>query len=230
MAFAVVAHTSAASSDGTTVTTGAIDTTGATLLVVGAGAGTSIGSIADSKSNSWTAGAAVTNTLITQIWHVINPTSVGSGHTFTVNTQASSFPAICVLALSGADTAASRDQQNTGTAAAGTTVQPGSVTPTADNEIVITAAHVTVTGETVSIDGGFNISDQVTAGGPNYGVALAYLIQTSLAAANPTWTFSTTETFPAAGIDTFKAAAGVTVPQEVPATQAWVVDFGPRYV
>jgi hypothetical protein len=59
-----------------------------------------------------------------------------------------------------------------------------------------------------AIDGGFTIQEEQAEGGGNLAVAIGYLIQTSAAAANPTWT-------PASGANrnstansaTFKVAA-----------------------
>lgn len=199
MAIALVAN--AKSNGGAT---GAIDTTGASLIVaaISGFGGSGFPTITDSKSNTWTGLTAqgFSGTLMKMFYTV--PSSVGSGHTFTPGTA--SFPAICVAAFSGVH-ATPFDQEN-GATGSGGSVSTGSVTPSEDNELVITGLGWYPAGA-VSINGGFTISDQENyAAGVNIGAALAYLIQTSAAAANPAWSHAGF-TDAAVAIATFKAAA-----------------------
>lgn len=187
MAFSLIANAGAASSDDNTVTTGAIDTSGADLLVASvssleAGPAT----LTDSKSNTWTALTlrSIAGGQVRMYWCV--PSSVGSGHTFTAS-QAGSFPAVFVEAWSGAH--ASPYDQESGDAQTGTTIAPGSITPSVDNALVATGAFVgSYAAGSLSVDGGFTISNQANSSANAYGGGLAYLVQTSAAAANPTWT------------------------------------------
>lgn len=97
----LVAQASAVSVDGSTATSGAVDTTGATFLVVAVSFYNGSASVTDSKGNTWTAIAAsqIDSTFdsSTQLFYVTNPV-VGAGHTFTVTGL---FPTGHMLAFSG---------------------------------------------------------------------------------------------------------------------------------
>lgn len=204
MAFSLIVNVAAGSTVNNTVTTGAVDTTGADFLVaivsdVGVG---DIPAVSDSKSNSWT---ALTRKVIgfagSKIHYCQSPT-VGSGHTFTASSAGASSPSIAVLAFSGS-AVSPFDVENGATGQSVSSLSTGSVTPSENNELVIAGVCWYPAG-TVSINGGFTISDQVNYDGVHMGVGAAYLIQTSAAAANPAWSgvsFSDV----AATIATFKA-------------------------
>lgn len=208
MPFIVVGHVAAGSTDTNSVTTGALDTSGANLLVLvlGQESGVATSVITDSKSNTW-------NPLTTQTegagqctiyWSV--PTSVGSGHTFTA-TQAGASPAIVVGAYSGA-TPAPFDQQNGDHSSTGATLATGSVTPTFSSELIVAGASGrTGSGAIVSIDGGFTIAGNTSPDAFHDSAALAYLIQGPSVAANPTWTFTNAASVKTAVIATFQAKA-----------------------
>lgn len=192
MAIALVSNVKAAGAN--TFTSGSIDTSGANLLtVVLTEASVGAATLSDSKGNTWTACTEQFNSVnpACVIYYAKNPT-VGTGHTFTA-TGTSHFAVISAAAWSGADTAAPLDQQN-GTGGAGfvNTAPPGSVTPTEDNELVLSgfawASSVTITSVT-----GSTILDQTDfAGGTNYGGGDAYVIQTAATAINPAWNFTGT--------------------------------------
>jgi hypothetical protein len=184
--WSLIAHTGI-DGTGSGVTTSAINTTGANLLVAVCNWYASSGSISDSKGNSWTLGFA-TSGADTQvsIYYVYNPT-VGSGHTFTWS--AANGP-IMVMAWSGS--ASSPADQSAGQNATGsTTIQAGSITPSQNNELVI--AGVGANNSTLSIDSGYTITDNESyTSGVSLGGAGAYLIQTTATATNPAWTLSGT--------------------------------------
>lgn len=202
MTVALVAHRSDGSPDGNGFTSAAIDTTGANFLVVGVGQTATNGVLTDSKGNTWVelvspAVSGLTGTL----WYAENAI-VGTGHTFSIS-GSGNFPSMEIAAFSGVATSSSLDQQN-GNAGTGNPIATGSVTPTTNDQLVVTAVGGFCSS--LSIDGGFTISDSVDiAGGAHYGSGLAYLIQTTAAAANPSWTG-----VGGAGtkIATFKAATG----------------------
>lgn len=187
-------------------TTSSIDTTGATLLVVliseylGA-----VGfSLSDSKGNSWTGLTQKTASSVAQcrIYYTI-PTSVGSGHTFTYS-GAGGYPVIMVMAFSGTKATAAFDVENGATTSSGTTLQPGSVTPSENNEVVVTVVSEN-NGSTPTIDSGYTATDTAAAvGGTCTQGGAAYIVQTSAAATNPTWTIGASSDI-AAAIATFKS-------------------------
>lgn len=207
--YAIVAHTAKqATSQSSGIVTSAIDTTGANLLVVAtAFYGDHTLYLSDSKLNSWTYLTVQNNANggRMQLAYVFNPT-VGSGHTFTI-ASAADYPCVAVMAWSGSVTSPS-DQQNGASSTGSAALATGSVTPSEDNEILIAATNV-ADGGLKTIDLGFTIQDQIDYNNGNaFGIEIAYLIQTSLAAKNPTWTGSLTEPYFATRIATFKAAAG----------------------
>lgn len=208
MAFGTPTSTKKLSTNSTSVTSDAIDTTGYNLIVIGIT--TALNTAAtptDSKGNTWTAltGQGAGN-VYARLWYSINPT-VGSGHTFSTSGSAT-YPSIFVLAIAGA-AAAGFDQQNGAASASATSVQPGSITPTEDNELIVALCTNDDTGNTLSINGGFTIAQQnVSVGAQAEGGGLAYLIQTTATAANPTWSWGGSSEAVATVIASFKAAVG----------------------
>lgn len=212
MAYAFVDKVAAGGSS-VGVTTGTLNSTGASFAVAIASwyaGGTPDGTLTDSKSNSW-------NLLTKQSTSMPNSgrlfysnlTSVGSGHTFDYS-GAGIYASLCVAVFSGGH-ATPFDQENGHVDNSSATIQPGSVTPGEDNELVICGlAHETDGGQTKSINGGFTITNQTGYANGNYeGSALAYLIQTTATPANPTWTNGGSVAMQAvAVIATFKQAAG----------------------
>lgn len=193
----------------TTATTSAVDTTGANYIAIAYswfGGGTP--TVFDNKGNSPTATTKYSNASggNIQVAYFEAPT-VGSGHTFTIASGGSAiYPAICMQALDGVASSA-LDQQN-GAITDGSSINTGSVTPTDPNEVLLTALIKGLSG-TNSIDSGFTISNQIDyVGAGNMGCSLAYKIQTTAGAENPQWSWSGTDTYCAATILTFKAAAG----------------------
>lgn len=203
-----IANTIKIGNSGTTTTTDAIDTTGADFIVVAIGYDNSQPkpTITDSKGNSWSARTAYLSggSVVNVCLFYCRPSSVGSGHTFTSTAAGGMYGPVAALAFSGS--VASPYDQESGTGNTATSIQPGSITPSEDNCLLITALAYE-SSDTTSIDSGFTISNQIDfSAGASYGLALAYLIQTSAAAANPTWSRSGAQKN-AATMATFKAAA-----------------------
>ena len=163
------------------VQTASIDTSGANLLVVMYA--TFVGypsAVSDSKSNTWTELTHVTlaGVLEMRCAYVAGSPTVGSGHTFSVNTT--DFSTIMgVFAFSGASATPATNNM-VGAAAA----QPGSLTPPADNAVL--CAFLYDGSGPYSIDSGF------TEVGEDGLTASAYKIQTTAGAENPTWSGGTT--------------------------------------
>jgi hypothetical protein len=169
-------------------TGGALDTTGADILFVleayanNSGAGT----LTDNKGNTWSqlTKQGTSGSGATVLWYAKNAI-VGSGHRFTI-TGNSTYSAIAVAAFSGSDLTAPFDIQSGHSLSNSATDQPGSVTPAAANELVITGLEFN--NAPVSVDSGVTILDQAPmAGGQYFGVALGYTIQTAATSINPTW-------------------------------------------
>lgn len=165
--------------------TAAVNTTGADLIVVSVSeySGTGAG-LSDSKSNTWTAltqksGGSGGNSKA-RIYYCAAPT-VGSGHTFTWT--GGSLESMEVIAVRGAH-ATPFDAE------AGTTngTQPGSITPSVNGCLVVCELSADTTATVPTINSGFTaigargyvVSQYLQSGG-------AYLIQSTAAAINPTW-------------------------------------------
>lgn len=187
MAVALVTHiaTSGSTSGGTS---SGVDTTGASLLVFSiTQQGTDV-TVSDNKSNSWAGLTVYGGSPKCRIFYVANPT-VGTGHTFTVS-GVNTFSMGFVAAFSGIKTTAPFESQNGVANAPGTTIQAGSVTP-AENGALIVAAVAGGSGflSTVTIGSGFTKTDSSAyVASTTYGGALAYLVQPTAGAINPTWT------------------------------------------
>lgn len=172
------------------VTSSAIDTSGASLLVVATAwyNGATMPTVSDSKSNTWIPltlqyDPGHDNNVI--LFYAQSPT-VGAGHTFTVS-GSSVFSPIAVAAFSNV-AASALDTESAGGTGAGT-VQPGSITPVGNNELFVTV--VAGVNASASIDSSFvKVEDLALSGGNYYSIALAYKVQTVGGAENPTWTIS----------------------------------------
>lgn len=195
----VGAHGVAGADSGHAVaTTSALNFTGATGLVacvseLGDGSSGGTTTVTDSSSNTWTSLTAHANATDgmnqMRMWYVQAPTVTGS-QTVTATSSVGSYPSIAVVGLNGAHLSSFFDQQNGNAATIVTSHQPGSVTPSTSNEVVIECLSWAQSGTTVAIDGGFTIQDQLDLSGfVNYGIALATLVQTTATAANPTWSW-----------------------------------------
>jgi len=160
----------------------------------------------DSKNNTWTPltrKASLAGTVSTQVFYCYGPTT-DANHTFSMaGTQV--YPSIYAAAFSGSTTSPADQESAGGTVTAGTTVSTGSATPSQNNELLI-AAVVTDGGSGITVDNatsGFTVLDTQDPTGSAEGGALAYLIQTTAAAKNPVYTW-TTNANAAAIQETFK--------------------------
>lgn len=188
-------------------TSGTFVSTGSDLLVMAVGFFSGDPVISDSKGNTWTQIANYDFFGIAHIWllYALNAI-VGSGHTVTSGTNRS---AIAVGGFSGSDLTAPYDTPNQNgqmTGSGSATVQPGSITPSVNNCLVVSGLYFE-SGTLSSIGSGFTVFDTQQPG--NSGVSLAYKIQTTAGAENPLWTASTGNTRIGAEIASFKAAAAV---------------------
>lgn len=201
-----------------TLTTSSIDTSGANFIAVAiaVGEGATGFTVTDNKSNGNATATAATyayvgagTRLTIYIWE--NPT-VGSGHTFTLNKGTGSLSGgMAVRAFSGVATSSSTDQTSVNNTPNTTSVQPGSITPTEANELVLCAwtmagNGVTDTPTTSGLTAASALPRQTTGGGI-FPIGLGYVIQTSAAAVNPTWSWTNAD-YATSVIASFKQAAG----------------------
>lgn len=202
----LVSHTKTSPAGSSGGTTPAINATGANLLVatvVVATAANPCGAVSDSSGNTWTCLNQYSNSFNRiAILYVLNPT-VSSSQTFTI---AASNSTVEIAAFSGIKTSSAFDVQNGLGNGSGSTFQPGSVTPSQNNSLFITTLGMHGTAVTASIDSGFIVTDQNPTNGSYYGSALAYFIQGTAVAENPTWSTTLPLTFGPTSIAVFKGA------------------------
>lgn len=213
MAIALVSHKTKNNSDTTNVTTDAVDTSGANLLIlfVSDYNYTPVaGDISDTYGNTWNVLTSYNTGGDRSTIVYAKNASVGSGHQVTFS-RSGTYPSLQFLAFSGADTSAPFDAQNglnSGTNLS--SFQPGSVTPAGNDELFIFGATWdSITGvDTISVNSSFTIADQTAPITNNFGHFVAYKIQTTGGAENPTATKSSGSLNASAAIAAFKAAAG----------------------
>ncbi len=216
MAYSLVAHVGAKSTTGSGFTSGSINTSGADLLIVMVGnySGTqpTLSDSVGGNSNTWVPLTRQDsgNSSSALIYYAKNAT-VGSGHTFTL-TGNNSFASMEVQAWSGSDLTAPFDVQNGANESSNaTTLQPGSVTPSNNGSLIVAGLCLRgfgTPGDTATVNSGFTDLDQQTGVSSQcLGSALAYLVQGTAGAVNPTWTWTHGDDAGAV-IAVFKAAAG----------------------
>lgn len=169
-------------------TTDPIDTSGATLLVMAIPyfSGFPDATYSDSKGNTWVALTEYSGgDMRLSIFYVKNPV-VGSGHTFHAE-GAGSYNCVIAAAFNETDTAANAQNESGAGSASGTTQQPGSLTPPTDDSLLVTALGFVAGSGNATINSDFTVTDTIISVG-GYCVALAYKVQTSAGAENPTWT------------------------------------------
>lgn len=191
-------------------TTDAFDSTGANFIVVTLAMWESPApSISDNKGNTYTVLTLTgTGTGASACIAYAKNATVGTGHTVTVSAS-DIYPGAVVAAFAGVDTTSPFDVQNGASSNYGTTKQPGSVTPTNDNSVVITAERFGDSSPSETIDSPFTGNAILLAygdSGSSQGNLTSYEIQTTATARNPT--FSGVSTSRTAKIAVFKAAAG----------------------
>jgi len=206
VAYALVAHSATKSNSGNGFTTAALDTSGGdTLFLVLAETSGGTSTISDSKANTWVQRTAQSFVGQVSIWYALNA-ACGTGHTFTV-TGTSTFPSICYAAFSGGKSSGAYDVENGNTAAAATSIQPGSVTPSENSEIVISGYSCNDDRNSqITINSPMTLLDHI--GAESFGSsmsALAYEIQTTATARNPTWSWTDSE-YCQSSIATFRSA------------------------
>lgn len=193
----IVAHTSQPNPGGSAVTTSAINTTGANVCFI-ATSGFSINTctapaVSDSKGNTYTpvsSGRPGSIANADVCLYYSKGATVGSGHTATV--ASGSFSPVAFWCTAGTLTTGGADQTIYGTGL-GTTIQPGSVTPSTNNQAIFATAS-TDTASISSISGSSFVvlESQALVGGASMPLFVGYVIQTTATASNPTFTGGST--------------------------------------
>ena len=185
MAITLIASVSAAPGAGGGATT-AIDTTGATLIVVSIAdySLASAGTVTDSKGNTYTPlSSRQQGAARHRFWYCLAPT-VGTGHTFT-RSVAASYPAIVVFAFAGV---ASYESQSGATG--NQPLVSGSLTPSANGALVVVGRTCAVAATDTVAPAVFTLTKKTYLNGTNLEGTAGYYVQPTAAAINPTWTWA----------------------------------------
>jgi hypothetical protein len=189
-------------------TTGAFNTTGATLLVVSVASLASgpVAAVSDNKSNSYTALTARVRGSVRQVtWYAVGTPTVGSGHTITV-AGTGIYSAVVAYAFAGV---ASYGGQETGATGPSSPLATGSVTPSADGALLWSSlgSEIVLAPDTDTIPAGFTGGLTIPyGGGNNFQVSGAYLVQSTAAAISPSWTWPGGNRNAVASVAVFTAA------------------------
>jgi hypothetical protein len=189
-------HGIAGSTDGTSVATSPVDTSGFPFISVLLSSADLTGIITDattsclSPCNTWHLVASQGTAAKARLYYCMG-CIVGAGHVFSYS-GIGTFPSIAFAAFSGVATTGVLDQYDGGyQESGGLTIPGGTVTPTLTNELIIAVCNIFTTG-TVSVDSSLSILDQTPlAAAQHYGSAFSYIIQTSIVTVSPIWTVST---------------------------------------
>jgi hypothetical protein len=202
---AAVLGTRSAGSTGTSVTTSALDTTGATLLIACSTNFDTEFTLTDSASNTWTVIAYDnSDSRSRKLWYCASPTTSAS-HTFTSTCSYGTGPTLNVLAASGT-TASPLDQTGASTTSSATSLATSSITPSANGALIFgfTLTRNNTNDDTVNRGTLFGVKQ--VSGGPSYSSYAAYEIQSTAAATS--FTFSGDNVVRYSRIVSFLAATG----------------------
>lgn len=182
-AWALVANNKVA---GTTIS---FNTTGANLLIAAiawnAGSDSGVSDLVGGNSNSWT----LAKTGVTVRLYYSIPTYTGANHVFTItNMSGGTNFAISVAAFSGARATGTLDSQTSSNFSnPATTISPGSITPGNTDVLVVSAVDFNnSTSSPPAVDGSMTFLNG-TQSGASEGLSMAYNVQATPAAINPTW-------------------------------------------
>ncbi len=220
-AISLVASTGTIATTDATVTTPAVNTTGATLLVVSTQGFATTSALSDNMGNTWHALPAygvANGSGFTQIWYAYNPIT-SSTQTFTAAGGGGQYPSIDVAAWSGTATSSSvLESYNGNTNTGGDTIQPGARGALNAGDLIITTYTGDASHDSFSVDSGFTISNTESNANTAMDGVMAYLLATSTANTNPTWTASG-GTKNSSAIAIFKIAGGTGTDTTPPSIQ-----------
>jgi hypothetical protein len=208
----------------TTFTTGPVNTTGATAIVLSVVWFQSLGnltSVSDNEGNSYMALTAYPSSggnPAMQFYYVLNPT-VGSAQTFSIAGSGGLYPTVCVAPIAGISGVVYDGDVVGSTGGYGqATCQPGSINPGTGTHILVTGSSVYAPTGPASINDSFTVAASAPgAGGSSFGGAIASLLQSPGAAVDPTWTWASSATTPSCAIASFSGAGGAAPTVATPA-------------
>jgi hypothetical protein len=172
-----------------TVNACSINTTGANLILVTLGSnGGGIPTTSDALANTW---VQVPSASLTSVVYCSVPTVTGADTFGVLALNGASYNiGISAAAFSGGNASCTPNVYSAGSYLTATTVQPGSITPTYTDVLLITsnACHST-SGAVPTVDSGFTALSVLHSDSTGWsGAGLAYKIMATPSAINPTWT------------------------------------------
>lgn len=188
--FTLINHLEYSPNNGS-LTSGTLNCTGADLIVVFVGTYKDwyASSFTDSNGNTYTGATLYAGTAQAgQFWYCRNPTGTLSALTFTATGVSGSitfYTYYGIMAFSGGSTS-TIDQQN-GALDSTDPLQPGSITPTQNNSLVVSGIFNYVTGGSPSVNSAMTGYGVAKSGNIGMGGS-AWLAQGTAGAINPTWT------------------------------------------
>lgn len=214
MPYTRLVTTGKGASGSSSVTTDAIDTTGADLLVASVHDTVAV-TFSDSAGNTWTGLTERTSPHRARLFICVNPTTSAT-HTFT---GAGSVPTICVAGYSGA-AASPLDAENSAGVVTGSSLASGSVTPSTNGGLIVVALTLDAARTPSIAGGGLTILQDIQHVGFNHmGGVLADEIQTLLAAREGTWSWTGGDT---SGTSVIAAFAPATPPDLGSTPLSWL--------
>lgn len=180
----------AGSLDGNSVTTPQYNTVGAGVIVVATSTlGTTLGTVTSSPANTWTCLTQYPDTAhASQICYSLSPTT-STTQTFTF-TATGERPAVVVFAFSGV-TAFDAGKDIGSSTAGASSIQPGSLTPSATNGILVVQMASNGIIAPVAVDSGFSTPALFfDATATSAQIAASFLVETAAVAKNPTLSWS----------------------------------------
>lgn len=183
----------------TTCTTPAVNMTGATLLTMSVSSfgSQNNGVPSDSSNNIWYGplfvcnGACTGSTSAAKLYYAPNAT-VSASQTFTYTRSPTDFSSVAVEGFSNVSmTAPAAQFSSFGSATTATSVQPGSITPATNGQVVVSNLFAPSSTVSIAVDSGFTITNSNVNISNMTGYGMAYLVQGVAAAVNPTWSWTT---------------------------------------
>lgn len=170
-------------------TTSSIDTTGANLLILAVSwyFGT-ISTLSDSKGNTWFPLTTQFGFAFRHKFYYAKNAIVGTGHTFTV-ADTTIYPLIVAHAFSGASTNPFDVENGTFVASGASPSGPGSITPTANGALIVSGIAGNMTAAPHVSPSMTETTFQADVAGANVGGGTGWLIQSTAAAINPSWSW-----------------------------------------
>lgn len=210
---ALIAHSSASGTG--VISSPAVNTTGATLIVAYVSDDfndvSTSGTITDSAGNSWhhltsSAGNGHASGGIFYAYDKAGSPLVTSNN-YTLSYSGSFYASVTFGAFSGTQTGSDPADRQSVNSYYGHSCQPGSITPSQNNELIFAGDNNESNQSSFSVDSSMSQLDSILTyarGGQPFAQSSSYIIQTTAAAINPTWTNSPTDDDGICAVASFK--------------------------